>query len=134
MGVFHIIRLGIILLSDVSNTPEAVASDLTELVSTSDEGHSSVVANYGDDTGDQCTLGKCFTCGKTVQLYLFLISYLSTISTLGQCFRTRDLVPRPRFGWFCFELCVFGLLSVLKIDDWILLQVKITTGEISLNY
>ncbi|XP_017261889.1 Golgi reassembly-stacking protein 1 [Kryptolebias marmoratus] len=42
--------------TDISSTPEAMPPDLTEVVSISDEGHSSLVANYGDDTGDQCSL------------------------------------------------------------------------------
>ncbi|XP_072234959.1 Golgi reassembly-stacking protein 1-like [Leuresthes tenuis] len=43
---------------DVSAPPEAVASDLSDVVSTNDEGHSSTFANYGHDTGDQCSLDK----------------------------------------------------------------------------
>jgi len=48
------------LFSDESSPPEAVASDLSDVVSTNDEGHSSTFANYGDDTGDQCSLGRRF--------------------------------------------------------------------------
>ncbi|XP_037549883.1 Golgi reassembly-stacking protein 1 [Nematolebias whitei] len=55
-GVVPDLSLNVPTHIDISNTPEAVPSDLTEVDSTSDEGHSSVVANYGDDTGDQCSL------------------------------------------------------------------------------
>ncbi|MEQ2266288.1 hypothetical protein XENORESO_014156 [Xenotaenia resolanae] len=42
--------------ADISWTPGARISDLPEAVSTNDEGHSSMFANYGDDTLDQCSL------------------------------------------------------------------------------
>ncbi|KAK5602750.1 Golgi reassembly-stacking protein 1 [Crenichthys baileyi] len=42
--------------ADVSWTPGARISDLPEAVCTNDEGHSSMFANYGDDTRDQCSL------------------------------------------------------------------------------
>ncbi|MEQ2298124.1 hypothetical protein AMECASPLE_002002 [Ameca splendens] len=42
--------------ADISWTPGARISDLPEAVSTNDEGHSSMFANYGDDTRDQCSL------------------------------------------------------------------------------
>ncbi|MED6250516.1 Golgi reassembly-stacking protein 1 [Ataeniobius toweri] len=42
--------------ADISWTPGARISDLSEAVSTKDEGHSSMLANYGDDTRDQCSL------------------------------------------------------------------------------
>lgn len=41
---------------DISNVPEAMTSDLSATVSTNEEGHSSVFANFGDDSGDQCSL------------------------------------------------------------------------------
>lgn len=40
---------------DVSNTPEAMISDSSNVVSSNDEAHSSMFANYGDDTADQCS-------------------------------------------------------------------------------
>uniref|UniRef100_A0A3B5B6I8 Golgi reassembly-stacking protein 1-like n=1 Tax=Stegastes partitus TaxID=144197 RepID=A0A3B5B6I8_9TELE len=45
---------------DISNTPEVMTSDLSDAVSTNGEGHTSMFANYGDDSGDQCSLGKYF--------------------------------------------------------------------------
>lgn len=42
---------------DVCSTPQAIISDLSEAVSTNDEGHSSMFANYGEDTHDQRSLG-----------------------------------------------------------------------------
>ncbi|MED6270029.1 Golgi reassembly-stacking protein 1 [Characodon lateralis] len=42
--------------ADISWTPGARISDLPEAVSTNDEGHSSMFANYGDDPRDQCSL------------------------------------------------------------------------------
>ncbi|XP_018529302.1 Golgi reassembly-stacking protein 2 [Lates calcarifer] len=41
---------------DISNIPEAMTPDLSDMVSTSDMGQSSMCANYGDDSGDQCSL------------------------------------------------------------------------------
>ncbi|CAG5896007.1 unnamed protein product [Menidia menidia] len=41
---------------DVSVPAEAGGSDVSDVVSTNEEGHSSVFANYRDDTGDQCSL------------------------------------------------------------------------------
>ncbi|XP_051266556.1 Golgi reassembly-stacking protein 1 [Dicentrarchus labrax] len=41
---------------DISNIPEAMTPDLSDMVSTSDMGQSSMFANYGDDSGDQCSL------------------------------------------------------------------------------
>lgn len=32
--------------------------DLSDMASANDIGQSSMFANYGDDSGDQCTLGK----------------------------------------------------------------------------
>ncbi|XP_015248622.1 PREDICTED: Golgi reassembly-stacking protein 1-like [Cyprinodon variegatus] len=40
---------------NVSSSPGAFNSDLAKAVSTMDEGHSSMFANYGDDTRDQCS-------------------------------------------------------------------------------
>uniref|UniRef100_A0A3Q2QNI7 Golgi reassembly-stacking protein 1-like n=1 Tax=Fundulus heteroclitus TaxID=8078 RepID=A0A3Q2QNI7_FUNHE len=40
---------------DVSSTPGVVVSDLSEAASTNDEGHSSLFADYADDTRDQCS-------------------------------------------------------------------------------
>lgn len=40
---------------DISDTPKAMTSDLSDVVSTNGEGHSSMFANYGDDSGDQCS-------------------------------------------------------------------------------
>lgn len=45
-------------MADISNIPEAITPDLSDMVSTSDMGHSSMFANYGDDSGDQCSLGE----------------------------------------------------------------------------
>uniref|UniRef100_A0A1A7WRQ0 PDZ GRASP-type domain-containing protein n=1 Tax=Iconisemion striatum TaxID=60296 RepID=A0A1A7WRQ0_9TELE len=45
---------------DDSNTPEASTPDLTEHRSISDEGHSSMVVNRGDDT-DPCSFGTFYT-------------------------------------------------------------------------
>ncbi|XP_047205059.1 Golgi reassembly-stacking protein 1-like isoform X1 [Girardinichthys multiradiatus] len=42
--------------ADISWTPGASISDLPEAVSTNDESHSSMFANYGDNTHDQCSL------------------------------------------------------------------------------
>ncbi|KAM4718538.1 Golgi reassembly-stacking protein 2-like isoform 2-T2 [Anableps anableps] len=44
--------------TDVSSTPGVVISDLSESVSTNDEGHSSVFVDYGDDTYDQYSVGR----------------------------------------------------------------------------
>ncbi|XP_073344422.1 Golgi reassembly-stacking protein 1-like [Pagrus major] len=41
---------------DISNIPEAMTPDLSDMVSTNDIGQSSMFANYGDDSGDQCSL------------------------------------------------------------------------------
>ncbi|XP_044032552.1 Golgi reassembly-stacking protein 2-like isoform X2 [Siniperca chuatsi] len=41
---------------DISNIPEALTPDLSDMVSTNDMGQSSMFANYGDDSGDQCSL------------------------------------------------------------------------------
>lgn len=41
---------------DISNTPEVMTSDLSDVVSSNGEGHTSMFANYGDDSGDQCSL------------------------------------------------------------------------------
>ncbi|XP_069015547.1 Golgi reassembly-stacking protein 1-like [Embiotoca jacksoni] len=41
---------------DTANTPEAPTSHLSDVISTKEEGRSSVLANYGDDSGDQCRL------------------------------------------------------------------------------
>ncbi|KAM7369863.1 hypothetical protein PAMP_011153 [Pampus punctatissimus] len=41
---------------DISNIPEAKTPDLSDMVSTNDMGHSSMFANYGDDSGDQYSL------------------------------------------------------------------------------
>ncbi|XP_041824678.1 Golgi reassembly-stacking protein 1-like [Melanotaenia boesemani] len=40
---------------DVSNTPEATTSNLSDVISTNDEAHGSMFANYRDDMGDQCS-------------------------------------------------------------------------------
>ena len=45
-------------LADISNIPEAMTLDISDMVSTSDIGQSSMVANYGDVSCDQCSLGK----------------------------------------------------------------------------
>lgn len=45
-------------IADISSIPEAMTPDLSDMVSTSDMGQSSMFANYGDDSGDQCSLGK----------------------------------------------------------------------------
>lgn len=42
-----------LFITDISNIPEAVTPDM---VSTNDMG--SMLANYGDDSGDQCSLGE----------------------------------------------------------------------------
>ncbi|XP_030612695.1 Golgi reassembly-stacking protein 1-like [Archocentrus centrarchus] len=41
---------------DIFNVPEVTTSDLSATVLTNEEGHSSVFANFGDDSGDQCSL------------------------------------------------------------------------------
>lgn len=41
---------------DISNTPEVMTSDLSDVVSSNGEGHTSMFANYADDSGDQCSL------------------------------------------------------------------------------
>ncbi|XP_060949566.1 Golgi reassembly-stacking protein 1-like [Limanda limanda] len=41
---------------DTSNSPEAMTPDLSEMVSTNDVGQSSMLANYGDESGYQCSL------------------------------------------------------------------------------
>lgn len=41
---------------DISNIPEALTPDLSDMVSTNDMGHSSMFANYGDDSCDQYSL------------------------------------------------------------------------------
>ncbi|XP_070784179.1 Golgi reassembly-stacking protein 2-like [Enoplosus armatus] len=41
---------------DIPNIPEAMTPDLSDMVSTNDMGQSSMFANYGDDSGDQCSL------------------------------------------------------------------------------
>ncbi|XP_022067200.2 Golgi reassembly-stacking protein 1-like [Acanthochromis polyacanthus] len=41
---------------DISKTPEVMTSDLSDVVSSNGEGHTSMFANYGDDSGDQCSL------------------------------------------------------------------------------
>lgn len=43
--------------TDFSNISEAMTPDLSDIVSANDEG--SLFANYGDDSGDQRSLGKC---------------------------------------------------------------------------
>ena len=45
-------------ITDISDLPEAVTPDLTDMVSTNDMGQSSMLANYGDESGCQCSLGK----------------------------------------------------------------------------
>lgn len=45
-------------MADISNIPEAMTPDLSDMVSANDMGQSSMFANYGDDSGDQCSLGK----------------------------------------------------------------------------
>ncbi|KAK9527694.1 hypothetical protein VZT92_014234 [Zoarces viviparus] len=40
---------------DISNIPKAMTPDFSDTVSTSDMGQSSMFANYGDDSGDQCS-------------------------------------------------------------------------------
>ncbi|XP_067434291.1 Golgi reassembly-stacking protein 1-like isoform X2 [Thunnus thynnus] len=42
--------------TDISNIPEALTPDLSDMVSTNDMGHSSMFANYGDDSCDQYSL------------------------------------------------------------------------------
>lgn len=41
---------------DVCSLPEAMTPDSSDVASTNDEGHSSMFVNYGDDSGDQCSL------------------------------------------------------------------------------
>lgn len=41
---------------DISSIPEAMTPDLSDMVSISDAGQSSMFANYGDDSGDQYSL------------------------------------------------------------------------------
>ncbi|KAM9337184.1 Golgi reassembly-stacking protein 1-like [Symphorus nematophorus] len=41
---------------DISSIPEAMTPDLSDMVSANDNGQSSMFANYGDDSGDQCSL------------------------------------------------------------------------------
>ncbi|TKS87696.1 Golgi reassembly-stacking protein 1 [Collichthys lucidus] len=41
---------------DISNISEAMTPDLSDMVSANDIGQSSMFANYGDDSGDQCSL------------------------------------------------------------------------------
>ncbi|CAI5673105.1 unnamed protein product [Oreochromis niloticus] len=43
---------------DAFTIPDATTSDLSATVSTNEEGHSSMFANYGDDSGDQGSLEK----------------------------------------------------------------------------
>ncbi len=45
-------------VAEISSIPEAMTPDLSDMVSTNDIGQSSMLANYGDDSGDQCSLGK----------------------------------------------------------------------------
>ncbi len=45
-------------IADISSIPEAMMPDLSDMVSTNDMGQSSMFANYGDDSGDQYSLGK----------------------------------------------------------------------------
>ncbi|XP_034415462.1 Golgi reassembly-stacking protein 1-like isoform X2 [Cyclopterus lumpus] len=40
---------------DISNIPKAITPDLSDAVSTNDMGQSSLLVNYGDDSGDQCS-------------------------------------------------------------------------------
>ncbi|XP_056289827.1 Golgi reassembly-stacking protein 1-like [Pseudoliparis swirei] len=40
---------------DLSNIPKAITPDLSDTFSTVDMGQSSMLANYGDDSGDQCS-------------------------------------------------------------------------------
>ncbi|XP_049912537.1 Golgi reassembly-stacking protein 1-like [Epinephelus moara] len=41
---------------DISNIPEAMTPDLSDMVSAIDVSQTSTFANYGDNTGDQCSL------------------------------------------------------------------------------
>ncbi|XP_071341202.1 Golgi reassembly-stacking protein 1-like isoform X2 [Trachinotus anak] len=41
---------------DISNIPEARTPDLSDMVSSNDMDQTSMLANYGDDSGDQCSL------------------------------------------------------------------------------
>lgn len=43
--------------ADISNLPEAMTQDLSYMVPTNDMGQSSVLASYGDDSGDRSSLG-----------------------------------------------------------------------------
>lgn len=45
-------------IADISDIPEAKTPDLSDMVSSNDAAQTSMHANYGDDTGDQCSLGK----------------------------------------------------------------------------
>lgn len=49
-----------VLISDAFTILDATTSDLSATVSTNEEGSSSMFANYGDDSGDQSSLGKYF--------------------------------------------------------------------------
>lgn len=49
-----------VLISDAFTILDAPTSDLSATVSTNEEGSSSMFANYGDDSGDQSSLGKYF--------------------------------------------------------------------------
>lgn len=64
----QIICFCLALFSDASISPRAISSDLSEAVSTNDGGHSSMAASYGDDTRDQCSLGKHFARNHIVPL------------------------------------------------------------------
>uniref|UniRef100_A0A8C5I636 Golgi reassembly-stacking protein 1-like n=1 Tax=Gouania willdenowi TaxID=441366 RepID=A0A8C5I636_GOUWI len=44
--------------SNISNVTEASAPDLSDAVSANDEGQSSMIANFGDDSCNQCSLGR----------------------------------------------------------------------------
>lgn len=43
---------------DVSSIPEAMTPDLSDMVSTHEVSQCSMFANYGNQSGDQCSLGE----------------------------------------------------------------------------
>lgn len=49
--------------------PEAATPDLSDVVSASDAGQDSMLANYGDGSGDQCALGKRASALAEIMLY-----------------------------------------------------------------
>lgn len=98
---------------DSSDIPEAMTPDMSDMVSILDVGQSSMTAHYGDDSGDQCSLGRyLYTLYKRLNCAAEWSNYMFSVAS---CLKRKQskpaIVDKPHISGFsywiswCFVFC-----------------------------